>query len=124
MAIAPGMKKRKEVPHREESAVAQGSGDGDAFAQYRDEVLRRVPTSVAARFLEGGFCKWGKEWLPVLELGPFDVAPGPVRDAWLEMCEEVSRLRRTAFRTTPAFSFVFRVPDSASPRCAPLPPES
>ena len=57
----------------------------EAFARYRDELLGRVPDDIKARFLEGGFCKWGKEWLPVLELGPFDVPPGPVRDMWLDM---------------------------------------
>jgi hypothetical protein len=53
-------------------------------------LLSRVPESVKSRFREGGFCRWRKdEWLPVLELGPFDVAPGPVRDLWLEMFEKV-----------------------------------
>mmetsp|Transcript_1803 Transcript_1803/g.3872 ORF Transcript_1803/g.3872 Transcript_1803/m.3872 type:complete len:610 (+) Transcript_1803:92-1921(+) len=57
------------------------------FEKYRDELLGRVPQSVESRFREGGFCKWGGNWLPVLELGPFDVEPGPVRDKWLKMFE-------------------------------------
>ena len=28
----------------------------------------------------------------MLELGPFDVEPGPVRDMWLEMFDNVSSL--------------------------------
>jgi len=55
------------------------------FEQYKEDVLSRVPKSVKSRFREGAFSRWGKDWLPVLELGPFDVEPGPVRDMWLEM---------------------------------------
>mmetsp|Transcript_23502 Transcript_23502/g.49224 ORF Transcript_23502/g.49224 Transcript_23502/m.49224 type:complete len:511 (-) Transcript_23502:2846-4378(-) len=60
------------------------------FEQYKEDVLSRVPKSVKSRFREGAFSRWGKDWLPVLELGPFDVEPGPVRDMWLEMFDNVS----------------------------------
>merc|ERR1712238_168034 len=53
--------------------------------KYKKNLLSRVPKKVKSRFREGGFSRWGKDWLPVLELGPFDVEPGPVRDMWLEM---------------------------------------
>ena len=100
-----GAGKRKSARPRdgEESArsIARPSGtDDDAsdsfdlttkdgFEGFRDDVLGRVPESVRSRFREGGFCKWGKDWLPVLELGPFDVEPGTVRDMWLKMFEKV-----------------------------------
>lgn len=62
----------------------------EEFEQYRAEVLSRVPKSVKSRFREGGFSRWGKDWLPILELGPFDVEPGPVRDMWFDMFNNVS----------------------------------
>mmetsp|Transcript_35208 Transcript_35208/g.63358 ORF Transcript_35208/g.63358 Transcript_35208/m.63358 type:complete len:96 (-) Transcript_35208:912-1199(-) len=92
-------KKRKGMHHHEDEStvlfagndLSDANGDGDDFVEYRDDLLSRVPESVKSRFLEGGFCKWGKDWLPVLELGPFDVEPGgPVRDMWLDMFEKVS----------------------------------
>ena len=62
------------------------------FEKHKKDVLRRVPHKVKSRFREGGFSRWRKSWLPVLELGPFDVEPGPVRDMWLEMFDSVSIL--------------------------------
>lgn len=77
------------LPSSDDSDSDDDDGCTD-FQQYRDELLSRVPDNVKSRFLEGGFCKWGKEYLPVLEVGPFDVEPGPVRGMWMEMFEKVS----------------------------------
>ena len=60
------------------------------FEKYRDHLLSEIPNSVKNRFREGGFSRWGKDWLPCLELGPFDVEPGPVRDMWIDMYNNVS----------------------------------
>lgn len=57
----------------------------EEFDQYKSDILKRVPKSVKSRFQQGGFSRWGKDWLPILELGPFDVEPGPVRDMWFSM---------------------------------------
>ena len=63
----------------------------EKFEQYRDDLLSRIPENVKSLFREGGFAKWSMgEWLPVLELGPFDVEPGPLRDKWLFLFEKVS----------------------------------
>ena len=62
----------------------------EGFERYRDNLLSRIPEDVKSRFREGGFSKWGRDWLPVLVLGPFDVPPGKVRDMWLNMFEKVS----------------------------------
>jgi hypothetical protein len=59
------------------------------FDKYKSEWLGRIPKDVKSRFREGGFSKWGNDWLPVLELGPFDVEPGPVRDMWFDMFRKV-----------------------------------
>ena len=62
------------------------------FDKYKEDLLSRVPKSVKSRFRQGGFSRWGKDWLPILELGPFAVEPGPVRDMWLDMFDNVSML--------------------------------
>jgi hypothetical protein len=62
----------------------------EEFDAFREEVLGKIPNKVKSRFREGGFSKWGKDWLPVLEIGPFDVEPGPVRSMWMEMFQNVS----------------------------------
>ncbi|KAL7538830.1 hypothetical protein ACHAXR_008808 [Thalassiosira sp. AJA248-18] len=70
----------------------------DDFEQYKADLLSRVPKSVKSRFREGGFSRWGKDWLPVLELGPFDVEPGPVREMWLEMFDNTQENGRDMTR--------------------------
>ena len=67
------------------------------FDAYRDEVLSQIPKSIRKRFRQGGFSKWGKDWLPVIELGPFDVEPGPVRDMWMDMFHNVRFLHCVLF---------------------------
>lgn len=62
----------------------------EEFEQYKSDILKRVPKSVKSRFRQGGFSRWCKDWLPILELGPFDVEPGPVRDMWFDMLANVS----------------------------------
>lgn len=59
------------------------------FEQERDEIINNIPKEVKNQFKECGFAKWNKDWLPIMFLGPFDVAPGPVRDQWMAMVEKV-----------------------------------
>lgn len=68
------------------------------FERYKSDILARVPQDVKSRFREGGFSRWGKDWLPVLELGPFDVEPGPVRDMWLDMLDNTQESGRDLTR--------------------------
>ena len=69
----------------EESVVLNSTKDAV------EKCCNGVPDSVKSRFREGGFCKWGGAWLPVLELGPFDVE-GNVREMWLAIFHDVSCL--------------------------------
>ncbi|KAL3790106.1 hypothetical protein HJC23_013617 [Cyclotella cryptica] len=62
----------------------------EEFEAFREDILSKIPKKVKRRFREGGFSRWGKDWLPVLEIGPFDVEPGPVRRMWMEMFHNVS----------------------------------
>ena len=62
----------------------------EEFDAFREEILSKIPNKVKNRFREGAFSKWGKDMLPALEIGPFDVEPGPVRSMWMEMFHNVS----------------------------------
>lgn len=97
----------KEEEQEEDEEIAQEENDEPAeddsesmyeiehatkeeFDAFREEILSKIPNKVKNRFREGGFSRWGKDWLPVLEIGPFDVEPGPVRSMWMEMFQNVS----------------------------------
>lgn len=62
------------------------------FDRYKSITLSRVSSEVQSCFRVGGFTRWGKDWLPVLEIGPFDVGPGSVREAWFDHLHNVSLL--------------------------------
>ena len=72
-----------------EPAASYEFATKEEFEKFRDILLSRIPKIVKSRFREGGFSRWGQDLLPVLELGPFDVEPGPVRDMWMEMFNNV-----------------------------------
>eukprot|EP00537_Pseudo-nitzschia_pungens_P000702 CAMPEP_0172372890 /NCGR_PEP_ID=MMETSP1060-20121228/49553_1 /TAXON_ID=37318 /ORGANISM="Pseudo-nitzschia pungens, Strain cf. cingulata" /LENGTH=1134 /DNA_ID=CAMNT_0013099037 /DNA_START=79 /DNA_END=3483 /DNA_ORIENTATION=- len=54
-----------------------------AFLKQKEKVESILPDDVKKRFLELGFARWEKRYLPVLFLGPYDISPGSVRDQWL-----------------------------------------
>ena len=61
------------------------------FEAEKRKVLALVPEVVKNNFRDVGFAKWGKEVLPVMFLGPFDVAPGDVRETWMNMQKKVRK---------------------------------
>ena len=61
----------------------------EEFEAFKEKILAKIPNEIKNRFREGGFSRWGKDWLPVLEIGPFDVEPGPVRSMWMDMFHNV-----------------------------------
>ena len=79
------MQEEEEVEYEEIEHATK-----EEFESFRTEILSKIPGKVKKRFREGGFSKWGKDWLPILEIGPFDVEPGPVRRMWMEMFHNVS----------------------------------
>jgi hypothetical protein len=74
----------------EESLYEIEHATKEEFEAFREDILAKIPNKVKKRFRQGGFSRWGKDWLPVLEIGPFDVEPGPVRKMWMEMFHNVS----------------------------------
>lgn len=81
-----------DTPEEEEEASSSPFDfkSKEDFEAYRDDIISQIPKSIRKRFRQGGFSKWGKDWLPVIELGPFDVEPGPVREMWMDMFHNVS----------------------------------
>ena len=55
----------------------------DHLAQ-KQRIEKSLPKGTKKRFLEVGFARWEKPYLPCLFLGPYDVSPGSVRKQWLE----------------------------------------
>jgi len=68
----------------------EGKGDVERLQPDKRETLNKVDSSIRKDFLKLGFARWGKSWLPIIQLGPYDVAPGPVRDTWMNFFLNVS----------------------------------
>ena len=62
----------------------------ELFETKKEEVLSMIPQDVKARFRQCGFASWGRVVYPMIELGPYDVPPGDLRDQWFSMFENVS----------------------------------
>ena len=61
----------------------------EKFEIEKQKVLDKIPSSIKNDFRQIGFTKWGKQILPVIQLSPFDVEPGSVRDQWTSMFKNV-----------------------------------
>ena len=61
-----------------------------AFNVHKENTLKRIDKSITNDFREVGFGKWGKLWLPIIQLNPFDVNPGYVRDEWEKTYQKVN----------------------------------
>ncbi len=64
------------------------------FEAKKADILEQIPEVYKQRFRQIGFSMWSKSVIyPILILSPFDVPPGPVRQQWMKMFENVSILR-------------------------------
>jgi len=88
----------EEVPKKAKRKAAHQSGGYNKakkdFERHRDDILAHIPKNVKEGFREIGFTKWGKTFLPVIQLSPFDVEPGKVRDQWMTMFENCRAKKR------------------------------
>eukprot|EP01083_Nonionella_stella_P233662 823035_1 len=64
------------------------------FEKDRKDILQQIPEKSKREFRTLGFAKWGKDFLPVMVLGPYDVGPGGVRDQWMQMFENTIKSGR------------------------------
>ena len=60
------------------------------FDEKIHEILKKAPSEVKNDFTKVSFAKWGKDVYPVLQLNPFDIAPGPATEMWFKMQSNVS----------------------------------
>merc|ERR1712238_275140 len=59
-----------------------------AFEKEKADILSKVDGKTRDDFLAVGFAHWSKNYLPCIQLGPYDVPPDgvvPVRDSWMKM---------------------------------------
>jgi len=76
-------KQRINISDKGKVDAIEGKGDVERLQPDKRETLNKVDSSIRKDFLKLGFARWGKSWLPIIQLGPYDVAPGPVRDTWM-----------------------------------------
>jgi hypothetical protein len=69
----------------------------EQFEREKEEILSEIPKDVKARFRQCGFATWGKVVYPMIELGPYDVPPGSLRDQWFSMFDNVSMTSHVMF---------------------------
>jgi len=70
----------------------------EQFEREKEEILSDVPEETKARFRQCGFATWGKVVYPMIELGPYDVPPGPLRDQWFSMFDNCLQSKRAMTR--------------------------
>ena len=59
------------------------------FDREKEGVMAQVPADNKKLFLQVGFAKWGKGYLPAMAVSPYDVPPGDIRDQWMKMYQNV-----------------------------------
>jgi hypothetical protein len=65
------------------------SKEGIAFEKEKERILSSLPAEVVSDFKQLGFTKWEGRYQCVLQLGPYHVSPGEVREKWMQMYNEV-----------------------------------
>lgn len=55
----------------------------ESFTREKESTLAQVPEEIKSQFRQPAFCRWSKTILPVLQLSPYDISPGPPRDWWM-----------------------------------------
>jgi hypothetical protein len=83
----PPLTKREEARLRRRIEKAK-----IVFEKERTDIIKRIPKNVKNDFRKLGFAKWGTDVLPCMQLGPYDVGPGGVRDQWMKMFNNVSTI--------------------------------
>eukprot|EP00588_Corethron_pennatum_P000533 CAMPEP_0194293106 /NCGR_PEP_ID=MMETSP0169-20130528/47165_1 /TAXON_ID=218684 /ORGANISM="Corethron pennatum, Strain L29A3" /LENGTH=575 /DNA_ID=CAMNT_0039041505 /DNA_START=37 /DNA_END=1764 /DNA_ORIENTATION=- len=67
------------------------------FKLEKEALLKQVDKSVKDDFREVGFAKWQRSWLPIIQLGPYDVSPGPVRNGWMKIFKKTNKAPRLVY---------------------------
>jgi len=67
------------------------------FRLEKETMLNQVDKSVKDDFRKVGFAKWQRQWLPVIQLGPYDISPGPVRKYWMDFFHKRNEAPRLVY---------------------------
>lgn len=62
----------------------------EEFEKEKEKKLSVIPKEVVKDFRKIGFGKWGKAYMPVIQLSPYDVEDGAIRIGYFRMLEKVS----------------------------------
>merc|ERR1712238_333097 len=90
------VKKKNERKRQDQMAIKQektttnipGTFHKEAvtdFSLEKKTMLRQVDKTVRNDFRKVGFAKWQRSWLPIIQIGPYDISPGPVRNSWMKI---------------------------------------
>ncbi len=94
--------------HEESSVNSDSKEQAKQFSKFKKKILHSIPRDVRVDFKQIGFVKWDGHYHCVLQLGPFDVCPGEVRDLWMKMYHEVSVWSLyVSFKVFLKFSFLY-----------------
>ena len=55
----------------------------------KESILKQIDQSVKDDLWNVGFAKWRRRWLTIVQLGPYNIGPGPVGDDWMELFHKV-----------------------------------
>ncbi len=92
-------KEKRMTLRKEESAYvsddynAKSSKEEDAkiFEKEKENVLSSLPAEITEDFRKVCFAKWNGKYFCVLQLSPYDLPPGDVRNQWMSMYKDVSK---------------------------------
>jgi len=92
-------RKQQEAKEEETAALTQQPNDDDDDNDGNNALLLLHPLVDPSLFRELGFAKWNrnKKWLPIIELGPYHVPPGPIRKEWMKRFEKTNQAPRLVY---------------------------
>mmetsp|Transcript_26427 Transcript_26427/g.39072 ORF Transcript_26427/g.39072 Transcript_26427/m.39072 type:complete len:321 (-) Transcript_26427:1419-2381(-) len=76
--------KCKKEEMEDKSRNEKVDGIINEFFAEKYKILNALSDEIKNDFLEVGFAKWNRSYLPVLFLGPYDLSPGHIRDKWMK----------------------------------------
>ena len=83
-------KKEQNSPSTEASSRDALSKAKSRFEEGKKKILSSLPKEVTQDFRKVCFAKWNGQYQCVLQLSPYDIPPGAVREQWMRMYHEVS----------------------------------
>lgn len=82
----------------------------DTSASEKESILNQIDQSVKDDFRNVGFAKWRRRWLPIVQLGPYDIGQGPVRDDWMKLFRKTNKHSKHQTNTIPRLVYWYGSP--------------